>query len=147
MRAASSDKFILLFHDAQQLNSRKQAVTGRVVIEENDMPRPCFPTEELAVFSHFFQDVAVADSSDFRLAAHFFQGFVEADVAHDRTDDGILFEAAFGFNFMAQRSMIWSPSMSCPFSSTARQRSASPSLAMPMSAPYFKTVSFRLSSW
>ena len=58
-----------------------------------------FPTERISVFSHFFQDIAVTDSRDFRLAAHFLQGFMETDITHDRTDDGILFESAFGLQF------------------------------------------------
>ena len=70
---------------------------------------------------------------------------METDIAHDRTDDGILFEPAFGLQFHGAEEHDLVAVHVLSLSSTARQRSASPSLAMPMSAPYFKTVSFRLS--
>ena len=47
------------------------------------------------------------------------------------------------FRASARIAMIWSPSTSLPAASTARQRSASPSRAMPRSAPAATTASLR----
>ena len=46
-----------------------------------------------------------------------------------------------------QAATTWSPSMRAPVSSTARQRSASPSKAMPMSYPPAFTMAARESMW
>ena len=53
-----------------------------------------------------------------------------------------VFPASVPFSIMslAHMTRMWSPSMTSPFSSTHRQRSASPSCAMPMSAPSASTV-------
>ena len=51
------------------------------------------------------------------------------------------------FMCLAQMYMILSPETTSPFSSTARQRSASPSKAKPTSSPSSRTSFCRLARW
>ena len=49
-----------LLHDRQRLHRRQYAVTGRIVVEENDMAR-LFAAEHIIMGAHFFQHVPVSD--------------------------------------------------------------------------------------
>ena len=51
------------------------------------------------------------------------------------------------FQSAAKIAIIKSPSITSPFASTAKQRSASPSCAIPRSAPFAFTAAIKFSIW
>ena len=70
----------------QQLQSRHQAVTGGVVLQEDDMAG-LFAADDGAVREHALQNVAVAHSSLDHLKALLLHSDGEAKVAHDGRDN------------------------------------------------------------
>jgi hypothetical protein len=56
-----------------------------------------FPTENGTLLAHFLHHIAVADTGDHVLDAHFLQGLTEPHVAHDCADDDVVFEPASAF--------------------------------------------------
>ena len=134
-------------HPGQQRQPGQQAVARRGVVEE-DQVAALLAAEAQALRAQRLEHVAVTDGRGLHRDAGVAHRVVEAEVAHHRGHDGRVLERARARASTGRRS----PG-SCRRRrrrrppSTARHRSASPSWAMPMSAPCSRTVSASGPRW
>ena len=134
-------------HPGHDVQRGQQAVAGGGGVGEHDVAALLAAEGEVAGAQRL-EHVAVADGGRHDLDAGVAHGVVEAEVAHDGGDDGVLAQPALlACSASAQMASSWSPSTTGPAASTARQRSASPSWAMPRSAPVARTAAIRPSRW
>ena len=76
-------------HDAEYLQSRHEAVTGGVVVTENQVAA-LFAAEIIAVLQHGIDHVLVAHGRAHGTTAGRLDGGVEAGIAHDGGHEGIV---------------------------------------------------------
>ena len=78
-------------HDGQKVESREQAVTGRVLVEVNDMTG-LLAAEIKSLLEHALEDIPVSDLGFLDVDVFTVAHHEESEVAHDRYDDSVLFE-------------------------------------------------------
>ena len=94
--AIQGDTLVAPYHksdDGQQLQRGYQAVSRRVVLEEDDVPR-LLAADAGAQGAHLLEDVAVAHLGGDDVDALALHGELEAEVCHDRAHHGVLRERA-----------------------------------------------------
>ena len=120
---------------AEQHERRREPVAGRVVLEV-DHVAGLLSAERRAGLEHPLEHVAVADVGHLDLDPVLAHEPVEPEVGHRRDDDPVARQRAVAAAVDRERRDDRVAVRRCrPSASTARQRSASPSKAIPHSAP------------
>ena len=133
-------------HDREHAQRRDDAVAGRRVVEEDEVPR-LLAAEVVAARAHLLDDVAIADGRAHERAAR--AASARSSPRFDITvatsvRPGSASRASMRVPNMA---MTWSPSTTVPVSSARMTRSASPSSATPRCAPTRRTSAAMSSGW
>ena len=127
-------------HLGHQVQAGEHAVAGRRVLAHDHVAR-LLAAEREAAFGHRLEHVAVADAGLRPRGCRVRPSRGAGRGCSSRSTTSVSsVSVPRSFIATARIAMIWSPSTTLPSASTARQRSASPSWAMPTSAPCSRTA-------
>lgn len=83
----------MLLHDREDLESRHQAVACGGVVGKDQVSR-LFSTKDGTEIAHGLADVAIADRGTDEADLVGVEGVIQAEIAHDRGDDGVMRQAS-----------------------------------------------------